>query len=73
MREKPRYLSFLLRLWQVRDGDQVSWRAAMEWPGSGEQRGFANLEDLFAFMRHLTREDGEEQRPGRDPDQAPGL
>ncbi len=47
---RPRYLSYLLRLWQVRIEGELAWRASLESPGIGERRGFADLESLFAFL-----------------------
>jgi len=45
-----RYQSYLLRMWQTSDGEEQIWRASLESPGTGERRGFANLEDLFEFL-----------------------
>lgn len=47
---KRRYLAYLLRLWQVRDKGQVGWRASIENVHTGERRGFASPEELFAFL-----------------------
>ncbi len=51
--EKPRqrYLSYLLRLWQTSDGEELLWRASLEVPGTGERHGFGGLENLFEFLR----------------------
>ena len=55
MNGEPRpYISYLLRLWQVKGGDEVVWRASLESPHTGERRGFANLEALFAFLQQQT-------------------
>ena len=48
--ELPRYIAYLLRLWQVRDGEGLVWRALLERPGSGERLGFASPEELFAYL-----------------------
>ncbi|MBM3127445.1 MAG: hypothetical protein FJ009_02275 [Chloroflexi bacterium] len=53
--QETRYLAFMLRLWQVRDNDEMSWRASLEDPHTGERRGFASLEMLVAFLREQTR------------------
>jgi len=50
MRTTSRYISYLLRLWQVSEGCKPVWRAMLEDPRSGEQRGFASPEMLFAFL-----------------------
>lgn len=48
------YLSYLLRLWETRDGEKEVWRASLENPGSGERLGFASLEDLYCFLNAQT-------------------
>ena len=51
------YLSYLLRLWQDNNGDtegKAAWRASLESSLTGEKRGFASLDDLFAFLRRQT-------------------
>jgi hypothetical protein len=53
--QEPRYLAFMLRLWQARDNEEMVWRASLEDPHSGERRGFASLEMLFAFLKEQTQ------------------
>ena len=53
--QEPRYLAFMLRLWQVRDNGEMSWRASLEDARTGARRGFASLEMLVAFLREETR------------------
>jgi len=53
-REERRYLSYLLRLWQVRSGGELVWRASIESSLTGERKGFANLDDLFDFLQEQT-------------------
>ena len=56
MSEKPRrYISYLLRLWQVSSGGELVWRASLENPHTGERRGFARLADLVAFLEEEMR------------------
>ena len=50
-KSQPRYLSYLLRLWQT--GSQPAWRASLE-SLTGERQGFADLEELFAFLKSQT-------------------
>jgi hypothetical protein len=57
---EQRYLSYLLRIWQTCDGQKEIWRASLESPGTGERRGFADLESLFAF---LAAEVGKDRSP----------
>ena len=52
--QEGRYLSYLLRLWQESAGDPPLWRASLESPRTGARRGFASLEDLFAFLERET-------------------
>jgi hypothetical protein len=49
-----RYLSFLLRLWQSDSHGDLIWRASLESPGTGERRGFADLQDLVRFLERQT-------------------
>ena len=48
--EPPRYLSYLLRLWQVKVDGEFAWRASLESPNTGERRGFADLDSLYVFL-----------------------
>jgi hypothetical protein len=52
--EQQRYFAYMLRLWQVGSDGEPIWRASVESPHSGELRGFANLELLFAFLEEQT-------------------
>jgi hypothetical protein len=65
---QPKYFSYLLRLWRENDVEiphQVDespdhtekrpiWLASLESSLAGQRQGFANLADLFAFLRQLT-------------------
>jgi hypothetical protein len=46
------YVAYLLRLWQVEEGENVLWRASLESTQTGERRGFATLADLFTFLEN---------------------
>jgi hypothetical protein len=61
--ESRRYQAYLLRLWQASEGEAVMWRALLEDPRTGERRGFADLDSLFAFLLATCRE-------GRSDDEA---
>ncbi len=52
--EGRRYVSYLLRLWEVQGKDGLVWRASLEQASTGERRGFACLADLFAFLEQET-------------------
>ena len=56
--EKPRdYAAYLLRLWrEKKSGKSNPWRASLQDPHSGVRIGFANLEELFGFIRRETGE-----------------
>lgn len=49
--------SYLLRLWRS-DGQ---WRASLEIPETGQRIGFANLEQLFAYLMDLIEGNGKVQ------------
>ena len=55
-KQKPRYVSYLLRLWQTESMGRLIWRASLESSQTGERTGFASLKALFAFLRQETRE-----------------
>jgi hypothetical protein len=48
------YRSYLLRLWQAREEADLTWRAMLADVKTGEQRGFASLEELMAYLRQVT-------------------
>jgi hypothetical protein len=52
--------SYILRLWvEVLEGKQV-WRFSLEDTHTGKRKGFARLEDLFAFVQTQLREGDDE-------------
>ena len=58
MSDEPHdYYSFLLRLWQIRSGGKVVWRASLESAQTGERCGFADLASLIAFLNEQTDAD----------------
>jgi hypothetical protein len=65
--ERRSYSSYLLRLWQVEDAGGPVWQASLKSAHSGEQVGFASLQDLFRFLRTQTGTmpgaDGDKQEP----------
>ncbi|MFO7682631.1 MAG: hypothetical protein R6X34_21550 [Chloroflexota bacterium] len=48
------YFSYLLRLWETEDEAQHVWRASLEFPATGERRGFASLDELFLYLEEET-------------------
>ena len=53
-KEKRRYISFLLRLWQAESKGDLVWWASLESSRTEERWGFASLDELFAFLRQQT-------------------
>lgn len=51
---KLRYFSCLLRLWEMEADGQIVWRALLEYPATGQRRGFASLAELFIFLEEET-------------------
>ena len=49
-----RYLSYLLRLWQDNGEEKHGWRASLQSSLAGDQQSFADLEQLFRFLRRQT-------------------
>lgn len=47
------HISYLLRLWRTDEPGNFNWRASLEIPESGKRIGFANLEQLFAYLMDL--------------------
>ena len=43
------HFSYLLHVWRTNG----QWRASLEVPGTGKRIGFANLEQLFAYLMDL--------------------
>jgi hypothetical protein len=53
----PRYRVYLLRLWEEKGAPELAgvWRFSLQDPRTGEQRGFADLETLMAFLQAVTQ------------------
>jgi hypothetical protein len=68
-----RYVSYLLRVWQVPSKDGLVWRASLEGASTGERRGFACLADLYAFLEQETTQVGKKKpRSSEGKDRSPG-
>lgn len=61
-KEQSAYRAYLLRLWQTKSG----WRASLEHPHTGERLGFANLEQLFAFLKEKAVSHSEAKATSKD-------
>ena len=49
-RKHSPYVSYLLRLWQVRNEGAMVWHASLESPETHRQQGFGSLEALYQFL-----------------------
>ena len=60
MHERKRgYVAYMLRLWQVRVGEEWSWRVSLEHAHTGTRKGFTSLEELCAYLQeHVIRPPG---------------
>jgi len=47
------YQAYMLRLWQ--ESDDLPWRVSLQNPHTGEQKNFATLAHLYAFLDEQTR------------------
>jgi hypothetical protein len=64
--QPPRYLAYLVRLWQVEDQGECAWRASAEDAHTGERRGFPDLASLFAFLMAQTERPDSRDDPALD-------
>jgi hypothetical protein len=53
---KPRYYSYLLRLWLPGDEGEVAWHASLDDPKTGERLGFPTLQALWTYLQELIGE-----------------
>ena len=53
-RELQPYVSYLLRLWQVRRDEGIIWQASLQNARTGERIGFATVEALLAYLQEQT-------------------
>jgi hypothetical protein len=52
-REDP-YLSYLLRLWVMKNQHGASWCCSIENIKTGKRQGFSSIESLCAFLKEKT-------------------
>ncbi len=65
-RKAKAYISYLLRLYRVREGGVWTWRVFLEDPLSGQCHRFPDLESLYTFLKTETR------RASGEPDEGTG-
>jgi hypothetical protein len=51
------HYSYLLRLWQVHAYGENAWHILLENVQTGEKRGFASLEELFAYFDQVVEQE----------------
>jgi hypothetical protein len=65
------YVSYLLRMWQDCSDEgspplqEVLWRASLQSPHTGEQIGFADLDNLFAYLKAQTDDESRAEEDQR--------
>ena len=59
--ERPRYVSYLLRLWQTQREGALVWHASLESPTTGEREGFASMAELYTFLEQETAPVGKDR------------
>lgn len=52
--ERPRRITFMLRMWCEDQTGRSSWRVSLELPGDEKRIGFASLEEMFIYLIDLT-------------------
>jgi hypothetical protein len=52
--EEKDYRSYLLRLWRTGSPGKAAWRASLKSVQTGRSVAFANLEELFDYVRAET-------------------
>ena len=66
-------LSYVLRMWETRNGEQSVWRASLQDVRSGERMGFAGLDEVTRFLRAQTGSTlGEERGRSTEHERAEG-
>jgi hypothetical protein len=61
--QSPRYMAYLLRLWQTDDESGPHWHASIDCPHTAERRYFTGLETLFAYLQAQTTAPPERAEP----------
>ena len=49
-KDEATYRSYLLRLWQVEQNGNFSWRCSLEEARTGQRQNFASLQALLNFL-----------------------
>ena len=70
--EDKTYFSYLLRMWQIRRGDELVWMASLDDPHTGKRYSFTGLARLFAFLLKKTQEADRQAEKRSDQGQPSG-
>jgi len=62
--QQPRYMAYLIRLWEADANGEPVWRASAQSPHTGERHAFADLQRLFAFLEERTGRDAQGEGAG---------
>lgn len=65
--QERRYISYLLRLWQIEIQGQSVWQASLEDSRTGKRQGFVSVDALLTFLRQAL----DEERPAIDGEPCP--
>ena len=60
------YLAYLLRLWRTGTGKSARWHGSLQDARTGQQVGFACLDDLVVYLREKMGEGGAGVGDGAD-------
>lgn len=60
----PRYVSFLLRLWETFSDGQWVWRCSLEDPLTGRQHSFKDIQRLIDFLNKQIEIDALHEKGG---------
>jgi hypothetical protein len=66
----PANRSYLLRIWSD-DADSARWSCSLEDAHTGARRGFANLDELFAYVIEASRAPRQAPRAADEAGQEP--
>jgi hypothetical protein len=65
------YVAYMLRLWRVHDGQKTIWHASLQDVRGGPRLGFADLDQVVAYLRQELNLPSEPRPSDREPDSLP--
>lgn len=63
-KDEATYRSYLLRLWQVEQNGDSTWRCSLEEARTGQRQNFANLAAMLGYLLAETDEQSVMQKRG---------